>query len=49
MEPQILDAAVAALRNQGLDAEIVAHDVALHAPHRRVDAVARIAIDGRTD
>jgi hypothetical protein len=49
METQILDAAMAALRNQGLDAELTARDVPLRTPHRRADALARIGIDGRTD
>ena len=47
MEPQILDAAMAALRNQGLDAEITAREAPLRAPHLRADAIARIGIDGR--
>lgn len=48
MEPQILDAAITALRNHGLDAEITARDVPLRATQRRADALARIGVDGRT-
>lgn len=48
METQILDATMTALRNQGLDAEVTARDVPLRATHRRVDALARIGVDGRT-
>jgi len=48
MEAPILDAAMTALRNQGLDAEVTARDVPLRATHRRVDALARIGVDGRT-
>jgi hypothetical protein len=46
MEPHILDAVIAALRNQGIYAEITERDVPLHAPARRADAVARIGLDG---
>jgi hypothetical protein len=46
METHILDAAIAALRNQGINAEVTARDVPLHATPRRADAVARIGIDG---
>jgi len=48
MEAAILDAAMTALRNQGLDAEVTARDVPLRATHRRVDALARLGVDGRT-
>jgi len=48
MEAPILDAAMTALRNQGLDAEVMARDVPLRATHRRVDALARTGADGRT-
>ena len=48
MEAPILDAVMTALRNQGLDAEVTARDVPLRATHRRVDALARLGVDGRT-
>lgn len=47
METQILDAAMAALRKQGLDAQVTARDAQLRTPQGRADAVARIGIDGR--
>jgi hypothetical protein len=47
MEPQLLDAAMAALRNQGLDAEITAREAPLRMPPLRADAIVRIGIDGR--
>lgn len=48
METQILDAAMAALRNQGLDAEVTAREVTLRTTRRRA-ALARIGVDGRQD
>lgn len=38
---------MAALRNQGLGAEVMAHEVPLPTPGSRADAIARIGIDGR--
>lgn len=48
MDTHILDAAMTALRNQGLEAEVTARDVPLRTPYTRADALARIGVDGRT-
>lgn len=47
MDHQILDAAIVALRNQGLYAEVTADEAPMRALRPRVDAIARIGIDGR--
>lgn len=48
MEANILNAAMTALRDQGLDAEVVAREIRLRTGNARADAVARLGVDGRT-
>lgn len=47
-EADIVNAAITALRNQGLDADVTAQDAPLREGRLRADAVARIGVDGRT-